>query len=186
MSLGRPQSFKLTTSNHLGSINTLSILLHLSFASELHQMSFTTPNFLKRLNKPLGFNELGYSIIENFHVQTITFHISNQGDRINMNNQLLNHQTIVSRIATLLGGEEVTANYLSKCIYSIGMGSNDYINNYLSSEYYPTSRLYTPKQYASALIEEYSQQLRVGIFFEMTLYKLGEKKMAIFALGLIG
>ncbi|XP_028080945.1 GDSL esterase/lipase At1g29670-like [Camellia sinensis] len=101
------------------------------------------------------------------------------GDRISMNNQLLNHQTIVSRIATLLGGEEGAANYLSKCIYSIGMGSNDYINNYLLPEYYPTSHLYTPEQYASALIEEYSQQLR-------TLYKLGAKKMAIFALGLIG
>ncbi|GMP74088.1 hypothetical protein CsSME_00031614 [Camellia sinensis var. sinensis] len=101
------------------------------------------------------------------------------GDRISMNNQLLNHQTIVSRIATLLGGEEAAANYLSKCIYSIGMGSNDYINNYLLPEYYPTSHLYTPEQYASALIEEYSQQLR-------TLYKLGAKKMAIFALGLIG
>ncbi|KAL7243402.1 hypothetical protein ACSBR1_015741 [Camellia fascicularis] len=88
-----------------------------------------------------------------------------------MNNQLLNHQTIVSRIATLLGGEEAAVNYLSKCIYSIGMGSNDYINNYLLSEYYPTSRLYIPEQYASALIEEYSQQLRVGCApAEMTTY----------------
>ncbi|PSS29030.1 GDSL esterase/lipase [Actinidia chinensis var. chinensis] len=101
------------------------------------------------------------------------------GARISMNRQLLNHQITISRIAFLLGSKGAANNYLSQCIYSVGMGSNDYINNYLMPQFYPTSYLYTPDQYADVLIQQYSKQLR-------TLYNDGARKVAIFGLGLIG
>ncbi|KAG5562509.1 hypothetical protein RHGRI_005288 [Rhododendron griersonianum] len=101
------------------------------------------------------------------------------GAVISLNQQLLNHQIIVSRIGDLLGSKEEAANYLSKCIYYVGMGSNDYINNYLLPQYFNTSQLYTPEQYAVVLIQQYSQQLK-------TLYKDGARKVALFGLGEIG
>uniref|UniRef100_A0A2N9HZN5 GDSL esterase/lipase n=1 Tax=Fagus sylvatica TaxID=28930 RepID=A0A2N9HZN5_FAGSY len=101
------------------------------------------------------------------------------GARISMGEQLQNHLITITRIADIFRDKNVTGNYLSKCIYSVGMGNNDYINNYFMPQYYPTSRLYTPEQYANVLIKQYSQQLRA-------LYKLGARKVALFGLGQIG
>ncbi|XP_034697270.1 GDSL esterase/lipase At1g29670-like [Vitis riparia] len=103
----------------------------------------------------------------------------NLGDRISMNEQLENYQTTVSQINDILGSDTAAATHLNKCLFTVGIGSNDYINNYLMPDLYPTSRLYTPDQYAEALIEQYSQQLK-------TLYGYGARKLALFGLGLIG
>lgn len=59
------------------------------------------------------------------------------------------------------------------------MGSNYYLNNYLLPDYFNTSSEYTPTEYAAALIQQYSEQLK-------TLYNLEASKVAIFGLGLIG
>ncbi|XP_057471149.1 GDSL esterase/lipase At1g29670-like [Actinidia eriantha] len=104
---------------------------------------------------------------------------SQLGARISLNHQLLNHQITMSRLALLLGSEAAAADYLSQCLYYVGMGSNDYINNYLVPQYYPTSRMYTPKRYATVLIKQYSQQIK-------TLYKYGARNVALPGLGLIG
>ncbi|KAL6189051.1 hypothetical protein ACLB2K_040441 [Fragaria x ananassa] len=104
----------------------------------------------------------------------------NQGMRISLNKQLINHQIIVKRLVALRGNNgSLVADYLNKCIYSVGMGSNDYINNYFMPKLYQTSRLYTPEQYADVLVQEYSQQLR-------TLYNSGARKIVIFGVGTIG
>ena len=96
-----------------------------------------------------------------------------QGARISMGEQLQNHLITITRIADIFKDKSVTGNYLSKCIYSVGMDNNDYINNYFMPQYYPTSRLYTPEQYANVLIKQYSQQLRVGAFFQwLCIYEL--------------
>lgn len=86
-----------------------------------------------------------------------------QGMRITMNEQLINHQTIVKRIVSLMKNNgPLAADYLGKCIYTVAIGNNDFLNNYFTN-LYPTSRLYTPEQYADVLIQEYSQQLRVSL-----------------------
>ncbi|KAL5787088.1 hypothetical protein ACOSP7_004037 [Xanthoceras sorbifolium] len=46
-----------------------------------------------------------------------------------------------------------------KCIYTVGMGNNDYINNYFS-QFYPKRSIYTPEQFATVLIQQYSHQLK--------------------------
>jgi len=100
--------------------------------------------------------------------------------RFSMNEQLVNHQVTLSRIASLRGSTLAEAKtYVGQCIYSVGMGSNDYINNYLMTQIYPTSRLFTPDQYAAALICQYEQQLRV-------LHASGARKVAVFDVGPIG
>nr|XP_027108817.1 uncharacterized protein LOC113728631 [Coffea arabica] len=101
------------------------------------------------------------------------------GDRISFNKQLLNHQKVVSNIASLLGSQAAANEYLGRCLYTVVIGSNDYINNYLMPQIYPTSKLYTPAQYAEVLVQQYSQQL-------MTLYNNGARKIALFGLGPIG
>ncbi|XWS52240.1 hypothetical protein CRYUN_Cryun11dG0050800 [Craigia yunnanensis] len=101
------------------------------------------------------------------------------GARIPMNEQIKNHKTIISRISRLLGNDSSTKRLLSQCIYSIQIGSNDYINNYFKPEFYNTSRQYTPQQFAVVLVQQYSQQIK-------TLYDNGARKFALYGLSLIG
>ena len=67
----------------------------------------------------------------------------------------------MQQLVSILGDEDSAANHLSQCIFTVGMGSNDYLNNYFMPTIYTTSQQYTPEQYADVLIDQYSQQLRV-------------------------
>ncbi|KAJ3708722.1 hypothetical protein LUZ61_012427 [Rhynchospora tenuis] len=87
-----------------------------------------------------------------------------------------------STVQSLRGtfGNDTKLNiYLSKCIYGVSMGSNDYLNNYFMPDIYPTSQTYTPSAYAKVLVEEFSRQL-------LKLHDLGARKFAVFGLGPIG
>lgn len=88
-----------------------------------------------------------------------------KGGRISFSGQVRNYQNTVSQLVNLLGDQNRTANYLSKCIFSIGLGSNDYLNNYFMTQFYSSSRQYTPEQWSDILIQQYTQQLRVSISF---------------------
>ncbi|XP_021276058.1 GDSL esterase/lipase At1g29660-like [Herrania umbratica] len=101
------------------------------------------------------------------------------GARIPLNKQLKNHKIIISRITQILRNDTSTRKLLNQCIYSVQIGSNDYINNYFVPEVYNTSRQYSPEQYAAVLVEQYSQQIKV-------LYGHGARKFALYGLGLIG
>ncbi|KAH8494050.1 hypothetical protein H0E87_020711 [Populus deltoides] len=101
------------------------------------------------------------------------------GDRISFSGQVRNYQNTVSQIVNILGDKNTTANYLSKCILSIALGSNDYLNNYFMPQLYSSSQQYTPEQYANVLIQQYTQQLRI-------LYNNGARKFALIGLGQIG
>ncbi|KAK1424868.1 hypothetical protein QVD17_20208 [Tagetes erecta] len=103
----------------------------------------------------------------------------NLGDRISLSRQLVNHEAVVSRLSLLQRNRTFTNEQIKKCIYIVNMGSNDYINNYFMPNNYPSSRIYTPDQYATLLIRQYSKQLT-------TLYRLGARKIAVFGLGFIG
>lgn len=86
---------------------------------------------------------------------------SHLGDRIYLGRQLENHQSTVSRIANLVGNTTSAEKHLNKWLFIVGLGSNDYINNYLLPEIYHSSHLYAPSQYATALIDQYSRHLRL-------------------------
>ncbi|KAK7359164.1 hypothetical protein VNO77_01112 [Canavalia gladiata] len=101
------------------------------------------------------------------------------GGRISFSGQVQNYQNTVSQVVNLLGNEDSAANYLSKCIYSIGLGSNDYLNNYFMPQFYSSSSQYTTDEYADVLIEAYTEQLK-------TLYNYGARKMVLFGVGQIG
>jgi hypothetical protein len=94
-------------------------------------------------------------------LEDLCYIISIQGFIISLGLQLKNHRDIVSQIADKLGSVDKAQQYLNKCLYYVNIGSNDYINNYFLPQYYPTSLMYSPEQYAEALIQELSLNLLV-------------------------
>ncbi|PQQ01629.1 GDSL esterase/lipase [Prunus yedoensis var. nudiflora] len=105
---------------------------------------------------------------------------THMGANVNLNKQLLNHKATVKHIASVMGHKQSSNKcYLNKCLYSVGMGSNDYMNNYFQPKFYPTSTKYTPEQYATLLIKQYSRQIK-------TLYMYGARKVALVGLGQVG
>nr|KJB68827.1 hypothetical protein B456_011G035400 [Gossypium raimondii] len=101
------------------------------------------------------------------------------GARISFSGQVKNYQQTVQQVVNVLGDEDSAANYLRQCIYSIGLGSNDYLNNYFMPLYYSTGRQYSPEEYANSLIQEYTEQLQA-------LYNYGARKFVLIGLGQIG
>lgn len=92
-----------------------------------------------------------------------------QGANVDLELQLQNHKTIVSKIAIMLGGVQQASQHLNECLYYVNIGSNDYINNYFLPLFYYTSRTYNPNQYAQVLIDRLSRSIKV--FNHVTFYK---------------
>lgn len=81
---------------------------------------------------------------------------------MSMDQQIDSFARTVQQLRRYFRGEaNGLANYLSKCIFYSGVGSNDYLNNYFMRDYYSTSSEYTPQAYAASLIEDYTKQLTV-------------------------
>ncbi|KZV33100.1 GDSL esterase/lipase-like [Dorcoceras hygrometricum] len=97
--------------------------------------------------------------------------------RIPFNQQIKNFENTLDQITGTLGVPDVSQS-LSKSIFFIGMGSNDYLNNYLMPNY-NTKFQYNAQQYADLLSQQYSQQIS-------RLYNLGARKFVIAGLGLMG
>ncbi|MCD7451665.1 hypothetical protein HAX54_012986 [Datura stramonium] len=101
------------------------------------------------------------------------------GDRISMNRQLLNHKLTILRINSILRNVTAARSLLNKCLYTIDMGNNDYLNNYLEPRFYPSSLLYTPDEFARVLVQQFGTQLR-------SLHEFGARKVAVSNIGLLG
>ncbi|KAK7848525.1 GDSL esterase/lipase At1g29670 [Quercus suber] len=104
---------------------------------------------------------------------------SHLGVRISLDKQLVNHGITFSLITKSLGSKDSATQHLNKCLYYVGMGSNDYLNNYYMPQNYTTSQNYTSEQYAEALITQYGNQIKI-------LHSYGARKVAIFGVGPIG
>ncbi|TVU20578.1 hypothetical protein EJB05_36792 [Eragrostis curvula] len=101
------------------------------------------------------------------------------GGRISFSGQVENYQSVVRALVTMLGSEAAAAARLRKCIFTVGMGSNDYLNNYFMPAFYSTGSRFTPAQYADALAAQYSRLLQV-------LYSYGARKVALMGVGQVG
>ncbi|XP_048437220.1 GDSL esterase/lipase At1g71691-like [Pyrus x bretschneideri] len=97
--------------------------------------------------------------------------------RIPFGQQIRNFQNTLDQITDNLGADDA-ARSIAKCIFFVGMGSNDYLNNYLMPNY-PTMNHYNAQQYADLLAQEYTRQLT-------RLYNLGARKFVIAGLGRLG
>ncbi|XP_042008455.1 GDSL esterase/lipase At1g71691-like [Salvia splendens] len=97
--------------------------------------------------------------------------------RIPFNQQIKNFESSLEQIKSSSGAQDVSKD-LAKSIFFVGMGSNDYLNNYLMPNY-DTKDHYNPQQFADLLVQQYSQQLT-------NLYNLGARKFVIGGIGLMG
>ncbi|RZC73375.1 hypothetical protein C5167_048855 [Papaver somniferum] len=97
--------------------------------------------------------------------------------RIPFDQQIRNFQTTLDQITDNLGADDV-ATAIAKCLFFVGMGSNDYLNNYLLPNY-ASSGQYNPQQYATFLVQQYTRQLT-------TLYNLGARRFIISGVGSLG
>lgn len=84
--------------------------------------------------------------------------LSSQGDVFTLDEQIQNLKITLQQLHLLLGNG--TADFLARSLFFVGMGANDYINNYL----HPLprkSRKYTAVAFSQLLIQEYRRQLEV-------------------------
>ncbi|KAL2931068.1 hypothetical protein RDABS01_036478, partial [Bienertia sinuspersici] len=99
------------------------------------------------------------------------------GDVVSFDKQIQNHKTIVSKLNLMMN--ESAQAHLRKCLYTINIGSNDYMNNYFMPEHYKSSQSSNPDQFATSLIDQYRDKLKI-------LYQSGATKVAVFGLGRVG
>lgn len=84
-----------------------------------------------------------------------------QVSRIPFDQQIKNFEDTLEQIKTNFGIQDVS-EALAKSIFFVGMGSNDYLNNYLMPNY-DTKDHYNPQQFADLLVNKYTQQLTVRL-----------------------
>ncbi|CAI0418757.1 unnamed protein product [Linum tenue] len=105
---------------------------------------------------------------------------NNLGDHASLSQQVTNFGNVVQVMLRYFRGDASLLNsYLGRCIFFSGMGSNDYLNNYFMSNFYTTSSDYTPKAFASVLLQDYANQLA-------KMYTMGARKVIVTSVGQIG
>ncbi|GMY27074.1 GDSL esterase/lipase 7-like [Fagus crenata] len=111
---------------------------------------------------------------------TIHFIVIMQENNVSMQKQItLFKKTLENYLPRQIKNAEELSNYLSNSIFLISVGSNDYLYNYLQSQYYNSGELYDMDKFGDILMLELQKQLKV-------LYNLGARKMLVFDLGPIG
>lgn len=104
----------------------------------------------------------------------------NLGYHTSMDQQVANFANTVQELSRFFRGDtNQVKNYLGRCIFYSGMGSNDYLNNYFMPSFYSTSSDYTTQAYANLLLQDYTRQLT-------QLYNLGARKVIVTGVGQIG
>ncbi|MQL90586.1 hypothetical protein Taro_023192, partial [Colocasia esculenta] len=99
------------------------------------------------------------------------------GDRFPMHEQMMNFQKTVQELSSQMGGG-AAGELLQRSLFFVGMGNNDYINNYLLP-FSGKPRKYTPEAYTQMLIQHYRGQLK-------NLYRLGGRRFLVAGVGPLG
>ncbi|KAJ8530919.1 hypothetical protein K7X08_023800 [Anisodus acutangulus] len=98
-------------------------------------------------------------------------------ERIPFSYQIKNFEnTLVSLVKNM--SASVVKEDIPKCIFFVGMGSNDYLNNYIMPAYFSQDQ-YSPQKFAELLIHQYIVQLK-------KFYNLGARKVIIAGIGQMG
>ncbi|WOL12693.1 GDSL esterase/lipase [Canna indica] len=100
------------------------------------------------------------------------------GQRYSLSQQVLNFESNLNDLKALIGNENFD-QYLAKSIVIMILGSNDYINNYLLPNLYPSSSKYNPQDYANLLLNKYTRQI-------LALHSLGLRKFLLAGIGPLG
>lgn len=74
------------------------------------------------------------------------------------------NETVENYLPRQINNAEELSKYLSKSIFVISIGSNDYLYNYLQPQYYTTSRQYDMDEFGDLLMLELEKHLKVPYF----------------------
>ena len=80
--------------------------------------------------------------------------------RIPFDQQIHNFQTTLDQMASKSGGPVAIADSVARGLLFIGMGSNDYLNNYLMPNF-PTRNQFNAHQFGDLLVQHYANHLTV-------------------------
>ncbi|KAF3445198.1 hypothetical protein FNV43_RR14892 [Rhamnella rubrinervis] len=97
--------------------------------------------------------------------------------RLTFDDQIQNFNKTKEAIMSKVG-EEAAIKLLNEAIYFIGIGSNDYVNNFLQP-FLAAGQQYTHDEFVKLLISTFHKQLT-------RLYQLGARKMVINGVGPLG
>ncbi|XP_059643712.1 GDSL esterase/lipase At5g37690 [Cornus florida] len=97
--------------------------------------------------------------------------------RLSFDDQINNFNKTKETIKTKLGGEAAN-KFCNEAVYFIGIGSNDYVNNFLQP-FLADGQQYTHDEFIELLMSTLDQQLT-------RLYQLGARKMVFHGLGPLG
>ncbi|MCL7028900.1 hypothetical protein MKW94_004478 [Papaver nudicaule] len=102
------------------------------------------------------------------------------GDNLSLEEQV-NYftKTVKNDLPKIFKNHKKISKYLSKSIFVVSVGNNDYINNYLQPAFYNSSSTYTPQQFSALLISTLKKHLT-------SIYNLGARKFVVFELGPLG
>lgn len=103
-----------------------------------------------------------------FWVECCMYWLFIQVGRIPFNQQISNFESTLNQLRSNNGDADV-GEALAKSIFFVGMGSNDYLNNYLMPNY-NTKNQYNAQQYATLLTQQYNQQLTVRLSFYLIFF----------------
>ncbi|XP_031392278.1 GDSL esterase/lipase At1g29660-like [Punica granatum] len=103
-----------------------------------------------------------------------------QGGIAGFSDHLKHHADTVSRIIRIFRGNKNSAlSHLSKCLYHVHFGNNDYISNYFDTKHFSTSHRYNEELFADLLIQTYRERIR-------TLHEYGARKIMLTGVAAIG
>ncbi|KAG6386863.1 hypothetical protein SASPL_152040 [Salvia splendens] len=80
------------------------------------------------------------------------------GHVIPFEEQINNLRKTLGQLRGQLHGNEVS-KYLANALVFVDLGANDYLNNYLQAQYYPSSHIYNLEQFADLLITLYRNHI---------------------------
>lgn len=94
--------------------------------------------------------------------QVLTFFLHLKGQRTTFNEQISQFEiTVTQELPQFFQRQDELAQYLSKSVFLINIGGNDYLNNYLLPNRYVSSRIYNGEAFADLLSNQLSAQLTV-------------------------
>ncbi|KAG5529691.1 hypothetical protein RHGRI_030161 [Rhododendron griersonianum] len=98
--------------------------------------------------------------------------------RLSFDDQIKDFEKTREAIKMKLGGDQAAEKFCNEAMYFIGIGSNDYVNNYLQP-FLADAQQYTHDEFVGLLISTLDQQLG-------RLHQLGARKMVFHGLGPLG
>ncbi|KAI3877434.1 hypothetical protein MKX03_026491 [Papaver bracteatum] len=87
--------------------------------------------------------------------------------------------TVRNDLPKIFRSPKVLSHYLSRSVFVIAIGTNDYLNNYLQPQFYNRSKTNPPQQFANLLLDTLGQQLT-------TIYNSGGRKFVVYGIGALG